>query len=282
MASHLDPQALAVFVAVAETGSFSLAAAQLGRTQSTVSAQIARLEQDLHVKLFERTTRSVAITERGEQVLADARRLLKLEAEILDRYARPPIEGMVSLGASDDLASGHALAALATRFTRSHPRVQLTVVVGNGSALVKQVRAGQLDLAITKEQTPPAGAAVLWRDRIVWVAAPGFDAAVAELPLAVFPAPCVYRTEATSRLTACDRPWRIVYESPSFNGLIAAVRDGIAVSPMAERLVAGRKLAVIEDRVLPALGSFSVVLVRGRKRSPATDAIVAHLTRSTA
>ena len=276
---HLDPQALAVFVAVAESGSFSLAAKQLGRTQSTISAQVARLEQDLRVKLFERTTRSVAITERGEQVLADAHRVLKLEAEILDRYAETRVEGMVRLGASDDLASGHALAALATRFTRGHPRVRLAVVVGNGSDLAKRARAGEIDLAIAKDLASEPDANVLWRDKMVWAGAPAFDRAVEELPLAVFPAPCVYRTEGTAKLAASNRRWRIVYESPSFAGLVEAIRDGIAVSPMAGRLAAGRKLAVIDDAGLPELGSFSVVLVQGRKRNPAIDAIVGHLSQ---
>ena len=275
---HLDPLALAGFVAVAEACSFSVAAKRVGRTQSTVSAQVARLEDDLGVRLFDRTTRSVRITEDGQRLLHDARRFLRLEAQIIDRFAAAPLDGTVRLGASDDLASGHALAALAARFCRAHPRIRLVVTVGNGFDLADRARAGALDLAVAKMAVPPADAVVLWRDTVVWAAAPDFDLAAEDLPLAVFPEPCLYRVAATAALSAADRTWRIVYESPSFGGLLAAVDQGIAAAPMAGRIIAGRPMAPVAD--LPPLGAYAVVLVRGPTRSAAADAIAEELSRS--
>jgi DNA-binding transcriptional LysR family regulator len=75
----LDFDLLRAFVAVAECGGFHRAAEQLHLTQSTVSQQIKRLELEAGRALFRRTTRAVALTDEGEMLLGDARRLLQLE-----------------------------------------------------------------------------------------------------------------------------------------------------------------------------------------------------------
>src|SRR6478672_5841845 len=75
----LDFELLRAFVAVAECGGFHRAAERLNLTQSTVSQQIQRLELETKRPLFRRTTRSVALTDDGEMLLGDARRLLQLE-----------------------------------------------------------------------------------------------------------------------------------------------------------------------------------------------------------
>jgi DNA-binding transcriptional LysR family regulator len=76
----LDFELLRAFVAVADCGGFHRAAERLNLTQSTVSQQIKRLELETKRPLFRRTTRSVALTDEGEMLLGDARRLLQLEA----------------------------------------------------------------------------------------------------------------------------------------------------------------------------------------------------------
>ena len=71
----LDLELLRAFVAVADCGGFHRAAERLNLTQSTVSQQIKRLELETERPLFRRTTRSVALTDDGEMLLGDARRL---------------------------------------------------------------------------------------------------------------------------------------------------------------------------------------------------------------
>ena len=82
MQPNLDPDCLRAFVAVAETASFTAAAQRLLRSQSAVSLQIKRLEQQLGVRLLERTPRLVTLTGEGELVLDQARRLLALNDEL--------------------------------------------------------------------------------------------------------------------------------------------------------------------------------------------------------
>src|SRR6516164_3401308 len=89
----MEFQLLRSFVAVAECGGFHRAAEQLNLTQSTVSQQIKRLELETKRSLFRRTTRSVALTDDGEMLLGDARRLLQLEEAARHRLTTPRLSG---------------------------------------------------------------------------------------------------------------------------------------------------------------------------------------------
>jgi len=75
-ASQLDPDLLRAFIAVAEHRSFTDAAASLNRTQSAVSTQIKRLEDQLGLKLFVRSTNRVDLSVAGEGLVSYARRIL--------------------------------------------------------------------------------------------------------------------------------------------------------------------------------------------------------------
>src|SRR5258707_14558053 len=97
----LDFELLRAFVAVVDCGGFHRAAERLNLTQSTVSQQIKRLELETERPLFRRTTRSVALTDDGEMLLGDARRLLQLEEAAPHRpaAARPSCTAWLCVGA---------------------------------------------------------------------------------------------------------------------------------------------------------------------------------------
>src|SRR6201992_4062441 len=90
----MEFQFLRSLVAVAECGGFHRAAEQLNLAQSTVSQQIKRLELETRRPLFRRTTRSVAMTDDGEMLLGDARRLLQLEEAARHRLPPPRASGV--------------------------------------------------------------------------------------------------------------------------------------------------------------------------------------------
>ena len=145
-------------------------------------------------------------------------------------------------------------------------------MVGNGPALVRQARSGGLDIAVAKIVAPPDDAGpVLWDDRIVLAQSPSFTCQATELPLAVFPEPCVYRDAALARLASRDHAWRIAHETPSFKGLRAAVAEGYAVAPMAESVV--RRTPNLVQSVAPndVLGAYRVILTRGSRQNPTAD-----------
>src|SRR3954447_8265468 len=94
----LDPELLRAFVAVAEHRSFTRAAVTLNRTQSAVSMQVKRLEEQLQSELFHRTKANVDLSAAGEQLLGYARRIISLNEEAVGRVREHKVEGRVRLG----------------------------------------------------------------------------------------------------------------------------------------------------------------------------------------
>ncbi|HGM8012229.1 TPA: LysR family transcriptional regulator [Pseudomonas aeruginosa] len=120
--------ALAMFVATAETGSFSRGAERLGKTPSALTKAVAHLEAELGARLFERTTRSLALTEAGQIYLEAARQSLETlrtagqEIELLESELR----GELRLAAPPSFAAAFLQQACAS-FLEAHPRISLRV-----------------------------------------------------------------------------------------------------------------------------------------------------------
>ena len=125
----LDSDLVRTFVAIAETGSFTRAARQVFRTPGALSMQIKRLEETLGKTLFVRDARQVRLTPEGEVLLSFGRRLLKLNEEAVAQFLAPSLEGRVRFGTPDDVGT-RLLPGVLAQFARSHPAVQVDVVVG--------------------------------------------------------------------------------------------------------------------------------------------------------
>ena len=97
-AANLDIDLLRSFAAVADTKSFTAAGELVARTQSAVSVQIKRLEEIVGRRVFERTSRSLALTPAGETLLGYARRILELNDESVRHVAEPPVTGAILPG----------------------------------------------------------------------------------------------------------------------------------------------------------------------------------------
>ena len=85
----LDLDLLRCFVTIAETGSFTRAGDRLGRTQSTISLQVKRLEDQIGRAVFSRTPRSLSLTPEGERLLGPARQLLRLNDAAIAELFEP-------------------------------------------------------------------------------------------------------------------------------------------------------------------------------------------------
>jgi DNA-binding transcriptional LysR family regulator len=259
---NLDLDLLRAFVSVVECASFTRAAATLGRTQPAVSLQIRRLEDQLRAPLLDRGGRGVALTTEGAALLPQARRLLRLNDEIVAALGDGDLEGEVRFGAPEDVATMH-LPGILGAFARSHPRIRLAVTCDYTANLLDQMSRGMLDLALIKREPvgPDLGVRV-WGEPLVWVA---LDAAVVEaapLPLIVAPAPDIYRKRALAALQGAGIDFRASFTSPSLAGQLAALRAGLGVGVLPAAMVP-RDLAVIGPP-LPPLSDSEIALVSAR------------------
>ncbi len=259
---NLDVDLLRAFVTVVETGSFTRAAALLGRTQPAVSLQIRRLEDQLRSPLVDRKGKGVGLTTEGAALLPQARRLLRLNDEIVSTLGDGDLEGEVRFGAPEDIATVH-LPGILGAFARSHPRIKLSVTCDYTANLLDQMSRGTLDLALIKREPvgPELGVRV-WREPLVWVA---LDASIVEaspLPLIIAPAPDIYRKRALSALAGAGVAFRASFTSPSFAGQMAALRAGLGVGVLPAAM-APRDLTVLGSP-LPALTDSEIALVSAR------------------
>lgn len=233
----LSPELLRSFIAVAETGGFSRAATSVHLTQSAVSLHVKRLEAQLGVRLFDRTSRRVSLTAEGGALLPYARRLIHLQQAAQAAIGEAHEAPAVRVGITDDQADAYlreVLPAFALRF----PTAQLAIVCDLSPNLVRRLHAGELDLALAiRHGDEPQAEPVLIED-LVWVAAR--NAALRPdrpIPLAVNPEGCTYRARALDALTRIGRPWKVVYESRSPTAIDIAVASGLAVTIKAARSV---------------------------------------------
>src|SRR6516164_7259886 len=200
----LEFDLLRAFVAVAECGGFRRAAERLHLTQSTVSQQIRRLELETGRSLFRRNTRTVALTDDGEMLLGDARRLLQLEEAARFRLEAPRLSGTVRLGVVEEVAGGSLPSALG-RFATLHPAVKLEVQIGVSAELIEQFDKGRLDVVFAKRPLGTSRGRLVWREPMVWAAADTFDLVLdSTLPLALYRERSVSREAALAALNGSE------------------------------------------------------------------------------
>jgi DNA-binding transcriptional LysR family regulator len=259
---NLDIDLLRAFVTVAETGSFTRAAALLGRTQPAVSLQIRRLEDQLRSPLFDRSGKGIGLTTEGAALLPQARRLLRLNDEIISTLGEGDLEGEVRFGAPEDVATMH-LPGILGAFARSHPRIKLSVTCDYTANLLDQMSRGMLDLALIKREPvgPELGVRV-WSEPLVWVANDASIAGIVPLPLIIAPAPDIYRKRALGALQDAGIDFRASFTSPSLAGQMAALRAGLGVGVLPTAMVP-RDMTVL-GLPLPPLSDSEIALVSAR------------------
>ena len=261
MLANLDIDLLRTFVAVADSGSFTAAGELVSRTQSAVSLQIKRLEEIVGQKVFERTSRSLALTASGEMLLGYARRIIELNDESVRRVAKPAVAGELRLGITEYFVPTE-IPRILSRFAAAYPGVQLKVRMGLSRDLRVELSSGSLDAVIVR-LTQRERSKAIWREAHVWAAREGFEPERgAVVPLALLPAPCVLREHAIESLKRIKRPSTVRFTGSSMASVQAAVSAGVGVSimPMSSLLPGMQVLA--RNKGYPDPGHLEIGLLR--------------------
>jgi len=280
----LDPDLLRAFVLIAEGRSFTRAAALLGRTQSAISMQVKRLEEQLGHPVLQRSKGgSVDLTPHGDYLLGRARELLTLNDEVLATFRAPAMSGTVRLGTPDDYAFRY-LPPILARFARSHPAVDVDVLCASSSSLATRLQEGELDLTLlTEGQEPPGFISLpLWRGPLNWITSVRHPVhRQTPLPLALAHENCSWRRAALRALDGAGRPYRVAYVSGTQVGTQAPVLAGLAITVSTLSWLPDGLRPLRADEGLPPLPQFGIMLLKGLGASqPVTDALAAHIVES--
>nr|WP_246376322.1 LysR substrate-binding domain-containing protein [Gluconacetobacter aggeris] len=273
---NLDMDVLRTFVTARDLGGFNRAAAHLGRSQSAISQQMRKLEDQTGQPVFQREGRGTILTEQGERLLSYARRILELNDETLEAVNGFSISGSVRFGLPGDFSESW-LPTLLGIFKRAHPGVLIEVFVERNGLLFEQLDQGALDFVLAFGGGGRPDALPLAILPTVWIG-PSPDIILALTPeapidLALYGHPCRFRRTGLELLDKAGTPWRVTFTSRSLQGLWAATGAGLGLT---FRTPVGlpNHLSVLPDRPgLPRGPGIEVCLHDGcRPLSPARKA----------
>lgn len=288
---NIDMDLLRSFVLIVEQQSFTRAAEQLDRTQSAISLQVKRLEEQLGTQFFIRAGRGVKPTEAGDVLLDYAQRILALNDELVGRMVEPAIAGPVRFGISEAAASltvGRAL----RRFGQTYPDVQLTVRSAADAVLEADFADGRLDILFLANihgagPRQVRSSDVLWEEPLVWAAANGPGAehvrtSGAGLRLALAVRPCILRDVAERTLDDARITWHTAFEGVSSDAAMAAAAAGLGVTLVPQgRVGPGLQRLSVADG-LPILPVMQAALRQRKDSGAATDRLVRFLAEACA
>lgn len=262
---------LRAFVAAVDGGSLSAATRVVHRSQAAVSMQVKKLEQALGTPVLVRDARRLELTPAGQRLLPHARRVLSAHHEAQAAMLEPGLSGRVCFGIPEDYAVGHLHHVLGP-FSASYPDVELTLVCAQSTALIPQVQAGSVDVAIVTQDRPSRGR-LLFHEPLVWVGSRSTEIWRADpLPVAIYEKGAVVRTLTESALRGSGRRYRLAYHSPSLVGQIVAAQSGLAVAVLT-RCSVPESLQVIDSRHgLPPLPAVPVAVVAKPQQGRSAEA----------
>ena len=148
--SYLAPEQLEAFEVTARAGSFSAAARQLGKAQSTISGLINNLEIDTGLELFDRSRREPTLTEHGQSLLNDVRAVMnafnRLDAKT--RSLMAGVEDSITLAIDEAAISQGLLHSTLSAFSEAFQTVKLHLIMAPESDPAALIEAGQADLGL--------------------------------------------------------------------------------------------------------------------------------------
>jgi DNA-binding transcriptional LysR family regulator len=177
---------VALFLAVAKTGSFSRAAEKLFIGQPAISMQVAELEKQLGVRLLERSRSGVSLTRAGRILFDYANRIEGIESaaqKALDDFKRAAA-GALAIGASTTIGS-YLLPDLLVEFRRRSPAITVSVELGNTSTIEQKIADGLLDIALVEGLIGDLPGTVVFRhDELIAIGPPSGPLSQATISLA--------------------------------------------------------------------------------------------------
>lgn len=259
MHRNLDLVSLRTLIAVAETGGMTRAANLLHMTQSAVSMQMKRLEDQLSVQLLQRDGRKVVATVEGDRLISYARRLLDINNEAVRSLSESLYDASITCGVSDDILYPF-MPEVVHRLQDTYPRLGVNIETDFSYFLRRGLKNGLYDVILTTEMAPAEGGEALMEQSLVWMTKP-FGVCWKRRPLPVaLSHNCMFRKPALEALDAANVPW--VDVSQSMNDTSALVLSAADLGVRAELVdnCQGVLSEIQQSDALPVLPAYRVVM----------------------
>ena len=260
MTTTLDIDTLRSLIPIVDMKSFSRAAERLGRSQSAISLQIARLEALVGHPLLKRARgRLIGPTPRGAALVAHARKIVELNERAVAAVRQPASGERIRLGMPADFLERDFSSTL-DEIRARYPQARLSLRTDLSARLAEDVDHGRLDVALFKRAASNEAGAAIAFEPMAWFG----DAATSParsgepVPLVAFAEGCAYRDEALRSLRLARRDWTIACEARSLSALVGAVESGLGYAALPVRL-AERKLLKRADRLMEQLPTLNPV-----------------------
>ncbi len=245
--STLDIDSMRALTVIAETGGITRAAKRLNLSQSAVSHKIKRLEQRLGRSLLSRSEGRINLSADGERLLDYALRLVRLHDEACASFHQSDLAGELRLGITEDVTAP-GMASILSSFATSFPNVALTSRVAHTPELIRLLEHGEIDMALIEvfEREKKDSDHPLGLQQVGWLLAEDFNLDLARpIPFVTYHRDCFYRAWAERALAESGHSLRVVFECPSIDGMVNAVRSGLGVGlvnlDVFEQLQSGRR-----------------------------------------
>lgn len=258
-ARDLDLDLLRCFLRVVDSNSFSKAGEALGRTQSTISLRVKRLEQLVGTPLLVRHSKGVTLTRTGRLVLEHARAAVELNDRTVRTLRLTREQGQIRIGVSQ-LHAAHRIADLLAALSAVVSAREIEIDVDSSPRLLSKLDEGELDLALAVGLPHAHAAPIIGLNRLAWLASPAHEydpsGSVNLLSLADGEET---QAQAERALAAAGRSWTTPMRSSHLMTVETAARAGLGVTVLPlDRETEG---LVRVDHVLPALPPVNVHLV---------------------
>lgn len=274
MPVNLPTNLLRSFVAIVDTGSMLNASERVFVTQSALSLQIKRLEDQVQQALFLREGRRLRLTQAGEVLLDYSRRVLSLLDEAIAAVSQGRFIGPARIGMVQDFADT-LLSGLLARFAQLHPETQIYARVAGTAELQDLLDRRELDILLGFAAPDDADAITV--APMTWYG----EATLVDrdpIPLAVLEQPCRFREAGIRALDEAGLQWRIAVETPNLATLKAAVGAGLGITCRTHLFQSDS--AALEHEGLPPLPRVAAILRAGDKLDGAACRL-AELARET-
>lgn len=238
-----------IFVAVCDNMNMTAASGPLFMSQSAISQAIAELEKYYHVRLFERLSRKLYLTQAGERLLSYARHMMRLNTDIEKDMKALRENGSIRLGASVTIGA-NVLPKLVSAYGRSNPETMIEVFEDNTKQIEKRILHDQTDIGLVEGEiiSPDIVGTPFMDDELVLVCGAGhrFAALSAVEPRELEKEDFIIREKGSGTrktfediMAVNNLSWRATWTCNNADTIKMAVAEGLGISVISGRTVAG-------------------------------------------